>query len=291
MVESLRVLLAEIFDYAGLFPPAALPMDQAVTQYISHTKGPECGLVNRFVCPVSWLDDFWQVAEGTDTHFEWNLTVLGTSLEGFRQDQSVIQTFLSRTQGRVQVSGYEVKAAPKDVSVGTLKPLASAAFDDIFIELPWTEDATDALHTIAEADGPGAKARTGGLEPSNYPSTEQLAAFIQECVNLELSFKLTAGLHHPLRHKHASIDAFEHGFLNVLVATVLAHAQDLNKKEIASILGQSNLSDFTAEEDELIWGDWEATTEDIHDARESIRGIGSCSISEPLSDLKALNLW
>jgi len=291
MVDSIKALLDGIFDYAGLFPPAALPMDQAVAEYLRHREGSESHLLNKFVCPINWLDDFWQAVQTTAPDSEWEIAVLGTSLEGVRQDQSVIQSFLSGTHGRVCVGGYEIKAQPKDISSTTLKPLQSCGFDDVFIELPWTSGMDDALHAIAEHDGIGAKARVGGLDAAAYPSVELVAGFIQECVNLDLSFKLTAGLHHPLRHKHPTIDAFEHGFLNVLMAAVFAHSQDLNKKEIGWILSQSNLSEFSAESDEVIWGEWEATTEDIHDARESFKGIGSCSIAEPVADLTALKLW
>ena len=39
MQESLRALLAGIIDYAGMFPPAKLPLDVAVKNYDAYKKG------------------------------------------------------------------------------------------------------------------------------------------------------------------------------------------------------------------------------------------------------------
>ena len=36
MKNSLQKLMNGLIDYAGLFPPAKLPLDQAITEYISH---------------------------------------------------------------------------------------------------------------------------------------------------------------------------------------------------------------------------------------------------------------
>src|SRR5262245_16658395 len=55
MVESLHSLLSGILDYAGLFPPAALPLEQAVRQYARHRHEGDAWLLGRFVCPAAKL--------------------------------------------------------------------------------------------------------------------------------------------------------------------------------------------------------------------------------------------
>ena len=38
MKNSLQTLMNGLIDYAGLFPPAKLPLNEAVAEYISHFK-------------------------------------------------------------------------------------------------------------------------------------------------------------------------------------------------------------------------------------------------------------
>ena len=55
MSPSLRALLHGIIDYAGLFPPANLPLDQAVRNYARYCTEPDSWMLGRFVCPVTEL--------------------------------------------------------------------------------------------------------------------------------------------------------------------------------------------------------------------------------------------
>ena len=57
MFHSLRVLLNGIWDYAGLFPPASLPWENAWPQFQQHREGPENWMVGRFVCVATQLAD------------------------------------------------------------------------------------------------------------------------------------------------------------------------------------------------------------------------------------------
>ena len=55
MQPSLRTLLTEIVDYAGLFPPAKLQLDEAIRNYARYLRGPEAWMLGRFVCPAARL--------------------------------------------------------------------------------------------------------------------------------------------------------------------------------------------------------------------------------------------
>ena len=57
MSATLRVLLGSIVDYAGLFPPARLPLDQAVRNYLRYRSEPESWMLGRFVLPAARLDE------------------------------------------------------------------------------------------------------------------------------------------------------------------------------------------------------------------------------------------
>jgi hypothetical protein len=51
MRESLRVLLTGLIDYAGLFPPAALTMQDAVRNYARYRDGEYSWALGKFVVP------------------------------------------------------------------------------------------------------------------------------------------------------------------------------------------------------------------------------------------------
>jgi hypothetical protein len=50
--RALRILLEGLIDYAGLFPPAALPMEQAVANYGRYRAGEHAWMLGRFVVPA-----------------------------------------------------------------------------------------------------------------------------------------------------------------------------------------------------------------------------------------------
>ena len=54
---SLRALLAGVVDYAGLFPPAGLALDLALTHYVRYRQGPGGWMLGRFVCPAARLPE------------------------------------------------------------------------------------------------------------------------------------------------------------------------------------------------------------------------------------------
>jgi len=61
--DSARALLAGLVDYAGLFPPAALPMDEAVAEYARWRRSPEAFMLGRFVAPAARLVELGRAAD------------------------------------------------------------------------------------------------------------------------------------------------------------------------------------------------------------------------------------
>ncbi len=56
MKQSLRALLANVVDYAGLYPPAALPLSEAIANYERYLDSPHAWMLNRLVLPLEMLD-------------------------------------------------------------------------------------------------------------------------------------------------------------------------------------------------------------------------------------------
>ncbi len=264
-------------------------MDQAVAEYRALARSDRAWMVRRFICPVAWLSELLE--QMPDSVLEpWPISVLGTSLDGYRQDMNAIERFEEAAHGRAIVECYEVKANRAELESAHLKALANAGFEEVFIEVPWGEEMLDALHQLVLVEGIGAKARTGGLEAAAFPSSEMLAKFIHEAISLDIPFKLTAGLHHPAPHHDEAIGARMHGFLNVLVGTTLALAHDLRRDELASILSEDDTNAFWYTDAGCGFRDWEASLDDVADGRSSFVSWGSCSVDEPCEDLAELGL-
>lgn len=58
MHESIRRLFAASLDYAGLFPPASLPLGEAWANYCRYAQSPDAAwLLRSFVCPAAKLGE------------------------------------------------------------------------------------------------------------------------------------------------------------------------------------------------------------------------------------------
>src|SRR5262245_15528061 len=57
MLASVRALLSGIIDYAGMFPPAKLPLQEAIRNYARYRTEPESWMLGRFVCPAARLGE------------------------------------------------------------------------------------------------------------------------------------------------------------------------------------------------------------------------------------------
>jgi hypothetical protein len=124
------------------------------------------------------------------------------------------------------------------------------------------------------ANGHRAKIRCGG---ERIPSVAELAAFIRGCRERKLVFKATAGLHHAY-----PTEAGEHGFLNVLAATVFGDEEDALRAAPGS---------FELDEQSFRWNGRSAGAAELRDVRETLfHSIGSCSFFEPVEELRALEL-
>ncbi|MEO8041520.1 MAG: hypothetical protein ABI646_02820, partial [Acidobacteriota bacterium] len=110
--DSVRILLNEIIDYAGLFPPSQLSMSEAVLNYATYRHSNYGWMLGRFVLPVSRLDEFYESAleflpRGRER--AWRLSVLAG--EDVSQTIRTINEFNRKHSDRVVADVLEVKAA------------------------------------------------------------------------------------------------------------------------------------------------------------------------------------
>jgi hypothetical protein len=294
---SLRVLLYSVVDYAGLFPPASLDMGDATREYAAFRQGGEAWALGRFVLPAARLEEFETAAAGflpREAAQSWALSaLLGSDLE---EDLRRIEQFNERhgdaRRGAVLVDTVEIKThTPRDVMRAA--ELLDRRFDT-YMEIPVVDDPAEVISAIARTVAK-AKIRTGGVTPDAFPTSAQVLRFIQRCVAHEVSFKATAGLHHPLRAEYRltyapdAVTGTMFGFLNVLlaVAAVIGGAPDA---DAVAILEERDPRAIRFDERGAHWRGHLFPTEVLEEARESMSSFGSCSFREPVEDLRAMQL-
>ena len=293
VAPALRALLEHLVDYAGLFPPASLSMQDAVAEYALHRSSPYAWMLGRFVVPVARLDELARAAAshvgaGGDP---WPLTVLVSADPA--GDLSVIREFDRTHAGRLRVASVELRAVTTEAVEFALSQLDRSV--ECYIEIPLDQDPVPLLEVVSR-HGARAKARTGGVTPDAFPSAHALARFIGECARMKVPFKATAGLHHPLRgEQHLTYEsgagsATMFGFLNVFVSAALARA-GADEALLARALEERDASAFAFDGSTLRWRGQSLDVAQLSATRRDFAlSFGSCSFREPVNDLREIGL-
>lgn len=295
MTPSARALLASLVDYAGLFPPAALAMDEAVAEYARRRRSPEAFLLGRFVVPAARLSE---LARAADAHLPepgagepWRLSaLLGADTGG---DAAIVDAFNRASAGRAVVDAVELKAASAEDADAALEALPVGL--EAYVEVP-LDGEEDALLRAIAARGARAKARTGGVVAEAVPDPAALARFLVACARAGVPFKATAGLHHPVRSEQAltyedgAPRAVMHGFLNVFAAAALARG-GAALADVLAVLREETPAAFELRPEGLRWRGRTVPTAALAEGRRTFAmSFGSCSFAEPVAGLRALGV-
>jgi hypothetical protein len=303
---SLRALLTGLIDYAGLFPPARLPLEQAIHNYARYRREDDAWMLGRFLVPAARLEDLEPYHdELVRVEPPFAFSVLGRGggnltefLSNLRDDLRDLAAFRKRHGERVTVEVLETRLPPAladprlpDSTLSLFKTLRVFPAVDLFpfCEAPGRPE--ELLEQLAQLPGEriGFKLRCGGLEASAFPSSEQIAGALASCLDAGMPFKATAGLHHPLPRFDAGLQARMHGFVNVFLAGVLAYARNLSAKQLCLLLDDDKSEHFSFTHKAAAWGKHRATTAEIAAARRDfVVSFGSCSFDEPREDLRSL---
>ncbi len=316
MLPSLRALLENIIDYAGLFPPAQLSLDESIRNYARYRTEPESWMLGRFICPAARLTELSPfVADLFREGPPLAVSALGRGgpdvtefRDGLRQDVNDITDFRRRHGERVTVPVYETRlpaGIPRDELMELLRSAYRLADPHEphgvmpYYETSASEDWSSVLislgrvHKDLRRSRPiaGFKLRCAGIEANAFPTAMQVTLAIVGTRAADIPLKFTAGLHHPIRHHDTGMGTMMHGFLNVFVAGVLATARGLDGMEVRDILEDEDAGSFIFTEDGLRWRNHAATVTEIELARRTaVISFGSCSFDEPREDLRALGL-
>lgn len=265
-----------MIDDAAIFPPGNAPLHEATAAYAARTAEDGADLVGTFVLRDTDLPLVRGVAAP--------LSVVVTGGAGQIAGPVGMCARLGLNLGGLEIALRDLDALPQNARrVTTACAELGPEIDTVpvFVELPQHEPSSSwlaAADEVAAADLQ-LKFRTGGLEAAAFPSAPMLAAWIDAALDRETPFKCTAGLHNAVRHTAPETGFEHHGFLNVLLATRLLF-DGASTRDAAEVLEERDAAALL----------YLAGSQDLAGARRWFTSFGSCSVAEPLADLRELGL-
>lgn len=324
MRKSIRSLLAESIDYAGVFPPARLSLNHALENYVRYLDDPQAWLMARFACPAGRLLELdppakvfkdvrpTQRATGRFAHRVAVVADVSENAKQFRDDllhdvRNIVE-FDKTHSNYAKVDALELKL-PADMDTSSSGPVVDLLNSvchqldmaelnpiNVIVELRPQQrpegvlTMLDALETIRD-DRCCLKIRTGGLPRDDMPSADQLAFFIDACRTSRVRWKATAGLHAPLSRYDDEDQLWHFGFVNVFAAAVFASKRRITQEHMKLILTENSGDAFNFSDTLISWRDHELTIPEIEEGRaHSILSFGSCSFEKPRDGLRELML-
>lgn len=262
LARSAEALFTHLIDYAGLFPPAALPMAEAVRNYDAYRRGKHAWMLGRFVLSAGQIGEAMAAAASAPRPLPMSELSVLASPNAFPAGADIVETKAASAEEIAHID-------PGDRTV--------------YVEV----SDLDLIGALGDR-GLRAKIRTGGVTAAAFPAAPHVAGFIARCAEHGVAFKATAGLHHPIRCLKPLTYAADaprgmmYGFVNVFMAAALpAHAE--------SILLEDDPRAFAFEDDAASWRGYAVYTPDLARIRgEFAISFGSCSFEEPIADLKEL---
>jgi hypothetical protein len=298
VAASLRALLAQSIDYAGLFPPASLDLETSLKNYARYLRANDSWMLSTFVLPLAKFGEAAWFASEFKEEKSLRVSALGA--------KTINETDFAEELKNVG-NGIQQLATVNSVRIEQLEmPLPQKLNREIFhaarsvsLRSFWEAPAGDVEETIAllaahnaegDASPLGFKLRTGGVTADAFPGSDQIARALVASARHRVPIKFTAGLHHPLRMFRQEVKAKMHGFLNVFGAGVLAREHGWNEELTAAMLDDEDAGAFEFTDETFTWREAKISTVRIKEHRQLITSFGSCSFDEPREDLRTLKM-
>ncbi len=294
-VESVRLLLSGVIDYAGLFPPSQVSMQEAVLNFATYRHSNYGWMLGRFILPVSRLEEFLACSTdfvNRDGSNVWRLSVLAG--EDINATARQVADFNRENEGVVVIDALEVKANTLSKIENTVAGMPEGV--EAYFEISTGEPFVDLVTALALA-GQYAKIRTGGVTNDDFPSSRDIIRFVRTCMAANVPFKATAGLHHPIKcfkpltYAPDAPEGSMHGFLNTLLMTAFAR-ESFRPSLLEELMEEEFEEVFSFSEGGVAWrSEYFLTASHLRLLRtRGMHSFGSCSFDEPIEDLRAMGL-
>lgn len=280
-MRAIDALLADAIDYAGLYPPAGLDMHTAARNYLEYSRSAHGHALGRFVVDLDRFPYLWDAAG--DYARGMRLSVIAPADADWDDLRRLID------QGYA-IEAVEIKAAAP-AEIGRIAARIPSGLTAYF-EAP-ISGAPELVEAIAAA-GARVKIRMGGVTADAIPSAQAVAEMLAEMAARRMIFKATAGLHHPIRGRHAltyaasSPSAVMHGFMNLACAAALLYFGG-DAEEARQMLEEEWPGTWQVQPGAIVWEEYGWGADELREVRQQfLAGFGSCSFQEPVRELEAL---
>jgi hypothetical protein len=247
---ALRALLTNLIDYAGLYPPASLPLEIVQERYAGFRASPENWILNRLVLPFSKLPEArlcpdWRVTllvENDPGPLPPQVQTLETRCEGEFHLPTYFETPLDRIAhgfAKIRTGGLTPEAIPSSVQLADFLCAAAAR------RLPFK--ATAGLHHPMRS----VRALTYDPDPPRAPM---------------------------------------HGFLNVFAAATLAWHGMARPHVVELLEEDDPAAIFFTEHHLIWNRHMLDLEQIVDARRDFAHSFGSCSFEEPVTELRELGL-
>ena len=115
MTAALQALLEGVIDYAGLFPPARLELNEALGNFSNYRRNGQAWMLRHFILPASRLAQLAEDVELIGDGLPWTLSLLTgggqTAVEwtaALEKDLWRIAEFAKRPPATMEVAALEV---------------------------------------------------------------------------------------------------------------------------------------------------------------------------------------
>lgn len=295
--NTLDILLHELFDYAGMFPPAARCFEGALVESASlpTTLRRPWIVGSEMVLDASYARKLLKL-DLREPGYKQTMRVCLLASEGPSEITALIEELHSspRADGiHIRVISIEAKVSPDTVDT-TIQNYASAirqhtlslALEPDLSTPAWESTLTQVVSSIVASGARCAlKCRCSG--PSGIDGERLAQAVIAAC-DARIPFKATGGLHHPVVETERYGNSV--GFLNLAAAVLLRRARgsDLSLSLLAELLRNPDIGAISFGGG-LAFKNVKATREEAQKAKRLAGfSIGSCSLQEPDDDITRL---
>jgi len=300
VVSAIKNLVSGIVDYAGLFPPAKLPLHEVIDNFQQYLDGDFAWMLSRLVLPIAKAADLEANETFAVSKHQWKISALIPPVSDPEAFDAAIKTIVEFNQrhaetGKAKIDNVEIRTP----TVELVSETASRIPDDVvaFLEVPHLSDPAAHIGAIATSNKPNlfAKIRTGGITADLIPDAVDVARFIAACAKQGVGMKATAGLHHPIRgdyrltYDEGADQGTMFGFLNVFIAAAFAFNGEHEAEFLSNVLQEQDVAKFENSEGGISFNGKTISKEQLKDIRDTkLATFGSCSFTEPTSELAAL---
>ena len=182
--------MESLIDYAGLFPPSELPFDNAISNYKSYSSSSDSWILNRFICPISKLNNLLPHLSDFTSDKPLQLSILLTGIfqddiyiNKFNEELNTIKTFEEQYGDVCKIESLEAKINAQNNNLNGILNILSTSIElfdnsvEIFLE-PAITDFSLISNQISKSSikNTQLKLRCGGVVPEAFLSSKSLAS-------------------------------------------------------------------------------------------------------------------